>query len=102
MSLVPTDHPFLSSCNMSTLTTPEEEHASRAGSSEHSLTTTHVDNDTASQSNFRNDLSDVEKSAFSALGQSSTSLQTDPFYVCHRGLVGDVSCLLVSLGRVQG
>ncbi|KAH0836438.1 major facilitator superfamily domain-containing protein [Lanmaoa asiatica] len=66
---------------MSTLTTPDEAHASRASSSEHSLTATHVDRDTASQSNFRKSLSDVEKSAFSVLGSSSTSLQTDLFYI---------------------
>ena len=72
---------------MSTLTTPDELHASRASSSEHSLTTTHVDYDTASQSHFSKSLSDVEKSAFSVLGSSSASLKTDPLYVRHPDLV---------------
>ncbi|KAF8141955.1 major facilitator superfamily domain-containing protein [Boletus edulis] len=66
---------------MSTLTTPNELHASRASSSEHSLTATHVDNDTASQSNFCESLSDAEKCSFPVLGSSSASLRTDPIYV---------------------
>lgn len=83
---------------MSTLTTPDEGHASRAASSEHSLTATHVDYDTASQSDFRKSLSDVEKSAFSVLGSSSTSLQTDPFCVRHPDPVGHV-CSLICMFR---
>jgi hypothetical protein len=75
---------------MSTLTTPDELHASRASSSEHSLTATHIDHDTASQSNFGKGLSDVEKSALSVFGSSSTSLKTDPLYVRHPDLVGGI------------
>ncbi|KAF8552705.1 MFS general substrate transporter [Imleria badia] len=66
---------------MSTLTTPDDVHASRASSTDHSLTATHVDYDAASQSNLRGGLSDIEKSAFSVFGSSSASLQTDPIYV---------------------
>lgn len=78
---------------MSTLTTPDELHASRASSSEHSLTVTHIDHDTASQSNFSKSLSDVEKSTLSVLGSSSTSLKTDPLYVSHPDLVGGICSL---------
>lgn len=97
MSLAPTASSLLFSCKMSTLTTPDEGHASRAGSSEHSLNTTHVDNASTSQCNFRKHLADVEKSALS----SSTSLQTDPFYVRYLDPARDVHSL-GSSGRVQG
>ena len=96
----PTANSFFSNCTMSTLTTPDGRHASRASSSEHSLTATHVDHDAASQSNSRKSLSDVEKSAFSTPGSSATSLHINPFYVCRLDLVGDV-CSLTCTSRLS-
>ncbi|KIJ65179.1 hypothetical protein HYDPIDRAFT_167441 [Hydnomerulius pinastri MD-312] len=69
---------------MSTLevrTTPDEAHASRASSSDHSLTATHVDPDSASQVNFVKSSSDVEKSAFYVTRSSAATVRSESYYV---------------------
>lgn len=91
--LAPTANSFLMNYRMSTLTTPDKLHASRASSSKHSLSTAHVDHDTGSQSKFHEDFSDIKRSEFSVAG-SSAPLRADIIYVRRSRLVNGVHSLL--------